>query len=314
MELSILLTKEIAVLMIIMAFGWLAIRLKLLKIQDSKALSIVTLFIICPCVIVRSFQIEFDYVKLQGLGLAVLGAIIAQFFMIFTCKTFRSVCRFDPLEEGSMAYPNAGIMTIPIVMATMGQEWIFYCSAYIAVQTILLWTHAKALVCNDGWNLKKILYNINIIAIFLGIILFVFNIKLPAIINTSLEHVGYMIGPMGILITGMLLADIRFIDIFSNKRAYLITFFRMIILPVLFALLLVILHIDSLHDNGTQILIITLFAVSAPPASTIVQFAQIYGRNANYASILNMLAVLICIFTMPLIILIYKTLIAYSAG
>ena len=308
MELSILLIKEIAVLMIIMGFGWLAIRLKLMDIKDSKSLSIVTLYIICPCVIIRSFQIQFDYEKLQGLGLAVLGAVLAQLFMIFACKGFRSVFNFDPLEEGSMAYPNAGIITIPIVMATMGQEWVFYCSAYIAVQTIMLWTHAKALVCNDGWNIKKILYNINIIAIILGIILFIFNISLPDIVNRSLEHVGYMIGPMGMLITGMLLAGINFKDIFSNRRAYLITFFRMIILPATFVLLLVILNIANLHEKGAQILTITLLAVSAPPASTIVQFAQIYDRNAKYASILNMLAVLICIFTMPLTILLYKVL------
>lgn len=309
MELSILLIREIAVLMIIMAFGWLAISLKLMKIEDSKVLSIVTLYIICPCVIIRSFQLDFDYEKLQGLGLAALGALLAQLFMIFACRGFRSICKFSPLEEGSMAYPNAGIITIPIVMATMGQEWVFYCSAYIAVQTIMLWTHAKSLVCNDKWNLKKILYNVNIIAIALGLILFIFDIKLPVVLNRSLEHVGYMIGPMGMLITGMLLAGISFKDIFSNKRAYLITFFRMIVLPVSFVLILVFFNIASLHESGVQILVITLLAVSAPPASTIVQFAQIYNLDAKYASILNMLAILICILTMPLIILLYKELI-----
>ncbi len=308
MELSILLIKEIAVLMLIMSFGWLAVRFKLLKVEDSKALSIVTLYIICPCVIIRSFQIQFDFVKLQGFGLAVLGALIAQFFMVIVSRLLRSPLKLDPIEEGSLGYPNAGIVIIPIVMATMGEEWIFYSTAYIALQTIMLWTHARTLICGDGWNLKKIIRNINVIAIILGLVLFICDIKLPNIVNESLHYVGGMIGPMGMLIIGMLLAGINLKDIFTSKRAYFITFLRMIMLPAALVLILVITKIANLHTSGVQILTITVLAAAAPPASTITQFAQIYGRDAKYASVLNMLGVIVCIVTMPLIVFFYRYL------
>ena len=308
MDLSLLLVKEIGVMLIIVAFGWLAIRFKLLTLAESKALSKITLYVICPCVIIHSFQIEFDIVKLQGFGLAMLGAGIAQFFMLFLARISRPVFRLDTIEEGSLGYPNVGNLIIPIVMATMGEEWVFYCSAYVAIQTTMLWAHAKTLICGDGWNLKKILSNINIIAIIIGIILFIGNISLPEIVDTSMKYVGSTIGPLSMLIIGMLLGSIRLREIFTRKRAYLITFLRMLLFPALLALLLFIIGIFALHNDGVQITTIILLAAAAPPASTITQFAQIYNKDAKYASILNMMGVLVCIITMPLIVLFYKLL------
>ena len=306
MDLSLLLIKQIGIMLIIVAFGWLAIRFKLITLSESKALSKITLYVICPCVIIHSFQIEFDIVKLQGFGLAMLGAGISQFFMLFLARVFCPVFKLDSIEQGSLGYPNVGNLIIPIVMAIMGEEWVFYCSAYVAIQTVMLWTHAKTLICGDGWNLKKILSNINIIAIIIGIMLFIGNISLPAVLDSSMKYVGSMIGPLSMLIIGMLLGSIRFKDIFTRKRAYLITFLRMLLFPALLAILLFVLGIFSLHNDGVQITTIIILAAAAPPASTITQFAQIYDKDAKYASILNMMGVLVCIFTMPLIVLLYK--------
>lgn len=308
MELSLLLVKQIGIMLIIVAFGWLTVSLKLIKIEESKILSKVTLYVICPCIIIHSFQIEFDPVKLQGFGLAVLGACVAQFLLIFMARATRPVLKLDPIEEGSISYPNVGNLIIPIVMATMGEEWVFYCSAYVAVQTIMLWTHAKTLVCDDGWNLKKILYNINIIAIILGIVLFICNISLPDVLDTSMKYVGNMIGPMSMLIIGMLLGSLGFREIFSHSRAYLMTFLKLILYPAALAVIFAVLNVSALHESGGQILTITILAAAAPPASTITQFAQIYDKDARYASLLNMMGVLVCIVTMPLIVLLFNML------
>lgn len=50
---------------------------------------------------------------------------------------------------------------------------------YMVIQTILLWTHAKSLVCNEpSFDVKKILLNINIIAIIIGICSFYVSITI----------------------------------------------------------------------------------------------------------------------------------------
>ena len=58
--------------------------------------------------------------------------------------------------------------------------------------------------------------------------------------------------------------------------------------------------------NGTSVLLITLLAASAPSASTINQMAQIYNRNSAYASAVNVVTILCCIVTMPIMVFLYQ--------
>ena len=66
-----------------------------------------------------------------------------------------------------------------------------------------------------GINLKKILLNINMISVFLGVILFFTKIRFPEIINNTLSSVGGMIGPLSMIVTGMLIAEVNINDIFT---------------------------------------------------------------------------------------------------
>ena len=54
---------------------------------------------------------------------------------------------------------------------------------------------------------------------------------------------------------------------------------------------------------------IVLLATSAPAAVMVTQLAQIYGQDAKYASVINVMSVLFSIVTMPLITLLYEKLV-----
>ncbi len=45
------------------------------------------------------------------------------------------------------------------------------------------------------WDWKKIVFNINMISVFAGVVLFFTKIRLPEIVDQSLSSVGSMIGP-----------------------------------------------------------------------------------------------------------------------
>jgi len=64
--------------------------------------------------------------------------------------------------------------------------------------------------------------------------------------------------------------------------------------------------IAGLADNGERILLVTLLATMTPSASTITQMAQVYGRDADYASAINVTTTLLCIVTMPVMIMLYQ--------
>lgn len=71
-------------------------------------------------------------------------------------------------------------------------------------QKFLLWTHCKGMLCKtEKTDLKKILLNVNILSILIGLILFLFHIRFPYGIQDTLNKMSNMAGPLGMLLAGM---------------------------------------------------------------------------------------------------------------
>lgn len=309
MELSLLLIQQICQLFIMIFFGFLLVRKKKLTTQESKVLSILLLYVVSPCAILNSFMIDFTPDKLMGLGLAFLGAILVHIIFIPLANVIAKVTGFTPIEKATIIYSNSGNLIIPLVGAILGKEWVLYTSGYMVVQTILLWTHAKNLVCNEKtYDLKKIFFNVNILAIVVGICLFVFQIQLPDILVGTMEKVGGMIGPIAMIVIGMLIGDMDLKDIFKEKRTYLITFMRLVVFPLFVIVIFKFTGLTHITADANHILLITTLAASAPPAAMITQFAQLYNKHPGYASVMNVMGVIFSIVTMPLMVMLYQIL------
>jgi hypothetical protein len=73
---SFLLLQEIAQLFLILFFGWLLVRCRILKSSDSRILSVIVLYLIFPCSIITSFQLELTADRLRGMLLALIAAAV----------------------------------------------------------------------------------------------------------------------------------------------------------------------------------------------------------------------------------------------
>ena len=307
MELSILLIQQICQLFIMIFFGFLLVRGRVLTAENSKVLSILLLYVACPCAIINSFMIDFTSDKLIGLGISFLGAILVHIIFIPLANLLGKIFGFTPIEKATLIYSNSGNLIIPLVGAILGKEWVLYTSGYMIVQTILLWTHAKSLVCNERqYDIKKIFLNVNVIAIMIGIILFLSQFQLPGLVVTTFDKVGSMIGPLAMIVIGMLIGEMNFKDIFSEKRTYLICFMRLIVYPFIIVLVFQFTGLSTISSDANQIFLITILAASAPAAATITQFAQLYNKHPGYASIMNVMSVIFSIVSMPLMVMIYQ--------
>lgn len=311
MEISFLLFKQIAQFFIMIIMGYTLVKLKIVKSEDSKVLSMVCLYLIMPCVIINSFLIDFTPEKLKGLGLAVGVAIVIHFVAWIFIKILGKVLNFNPVEKASVMYSNAANMVIPVVMSVLGDEWVLYSSAFVSVQLVLLWTHCKSMLSNEkGFELKKIYTNINLIAIFIGILLFITKIHIPSVLQGTLKSVGGTVAPISMIITGMIMAGAELKKVFSNGRIYLVLFFRMIFFPFIVFLIIYFTGITNVMDNGAMILLVTFIATITPTASSITQMAQVYGNNEQYAGAINIMTTIASIMTMPIMVALYCSFIA----
>ena len=141
--------------------------------------------------------------------LACVAAVLVHVLFLILTAILKQILQLDAIERATVIYSNAGILVIPLVQELLGQEYVIYSSAYIAVQLILIWTHCKNMLCEeDRLELKKVFLNVNIISIIVGVILFICKIQLPSGMQDVLDMMNNMIGPIGMLLAGMVIADI----------------------------------------------------------------------------------------------------------
>lgn len=303
---ALLLIQKIVSLFLIMFAGALLVRLKVLKSGDSRVLSLVLLYLLTPCVILTSFQVEPSPEVRSGLGLAFLAAVVIHIVLVAANALIRRPLKLDPIEQTSIFYSNSGNLIIPLVTAILGPEWVIYTSAFIAVQQVLMWSHAKSIICGEkGFELRRIYTNINMLSILAGIVLFITGLRFPGPIDDAVTSLGGLIGPVSMLVTGILIGGMDLKKLLSYKRLLLVAPMRLIVVPLAVFVLLRFTGIASLTANGRDVLMITFLATTAPSAATITNMAVVYGKDADYASAINVATTLLCIVTMPLMIALY---------
>ena len=307
MQMSILLFKQIAQLFLMILMGYIIVKTKLLKGEDSKVLSKIILYLIIPAVIINAFQVDYSPNVTKGLITACIASIILQFLLLFVTYIMQKMFHLDSVEFTSAYYSNSGNLIVPLVTYILGGKWVVYGCVIMSVQLFFIWSQGKNMISREkGINLKKILLNINMISVFLGVILFFTKIRFPEIINNTLSSVGGMIGPLSMIVTGMLIAEVNLKDIFTNKRVYLVTVLRLIIQPLIALAVINLLGMRGWHPQGDKIILITYLAAITPCASTVTQMCQVYGNDSKYASAINVMTTLLSIITMPVFVYLYQ--------
>ena len=303
----LLLLEQIVQLFLCIVLGWLLVQLRLLKPEDSRVLSKVCLYLLPPCVIINAFQIQRTPELLQGLTLS-LGAAIGIHVLFFIATAL--LCRplhLTPVEQASLIYTNSGNLIIPLVTAVLGSEWVIYCSMFQLVQQFPMWSHCRIILSGDrNISLKKILLNVNIVSVLVGVLLFLLNLSLPSVIAGTMKSIAATIGPLSMFVAGMLMGDQDLLAVLRIRSIWKVAFLRLIVLPLVVLGILKYSGLASLVPDGESILLISLLAASAPAASNVTQIAQVYGHEGDYASAINVITTLFCIGTMPLMVLLYQ--------
>ena len=310
MHISILLMEQIIQLFLMIFMGFLIVKAKLLNSEDSKVLSIIVLYLIIPCVIINAFQVDYTSQTVKGLLIALAGSVMTQVILLIVVSILGKVLHLNEVEVASIYYSNSGNLIVPIVTFILGKEWVLYGCVFMSVQLVFIWTHCKKIISREStYDWRKIVLNINMISIAIGIVLFLTRIHLPTIINNTLSAVGSMIGPASMIVTGMLFAGMDFKQIFANKRVYFVSFFRLIIVPVIALFLIKCSQLSTFSSNGNKLMMIVFLAIITPSASTVTQMCQVYGNDSQYASAINVVTTLLAIITMPLMVMLFQIVI-----
>ena len=286
---------------IIMAIGFLLGKIKIITNDGNRVLSSISLFLVSPLLSFVSYQREFSPSiarnLLVTLGLtAVLYAVQIMAVMLLVPKNRRG----SEIERMSLIFSNCGYIGIPLVQSVFGNDGIIFLTMNIAVFYVLTWTLGVSLMTGK-MSLKQTAKNLctpAIIAVVLGVVFFLLKIDLPDVIHEPLQSIGDMNTPLAMLIAGSTLAGTNIFSCLKKWRLYLLSAVRLLLLPVVCA---VILYGFSFLGADKMVITIVFIAAACPSAVITTMFAHRFGGDSVYASEIFAVTTILSAVTIPLV-------------
>jgi len=291
-------------LFIIILVGVYGSNKKIITSEINKGLTDVLIQIALPFMIVSSFIFTYDN--------TIKGNVIKTFYYSFIAYIIMAVVSsilLVPIKSDKKTilhfanvFTNTGYIGFPILNSVYGAEGVIYGSIFNMFFAIFLWTYG-IIIFRGAFNRKelkreiiKVLLNPSVIAVFIGIIIMIFNIQLPRAILSSVRSIGNMTGPLSMIIIGVILSKAKIKSYLKDWTIYYGITTNLILIPA-------ILYFISLLIGDTSKVANTVIIMAAMPAAAMTSiFAESFDREKEYAAVIVSATTLLSIITLPVLL------------
>ena len=294
--LILILLRQIAIMALLMAVGIYLSRKGFLSPQGTKDLGAILLRIIIPCVIVKSYITTYSRERLLELALSAGLALVA--FILAMGIAYLVYGKSRRIENFAAAFCNAGFIGIPLAQAVIGDEGVFYMAASVALLNLFQWTYGVYIMTDrrDSISAKTIAKNPVVIAIVIGIALFLSRLPVPGIVTSTLGYIAGMNTPVAMILMGTYMAKLPWRKLL-DKRAYGCVLFRLVIIPAV-----VLLVFWALPISNQNVALAAYLAAATPVGANICVFAQQYDCDYEFSVVTVCLSTVLSIVTVPLMV------------
>ncbi|MCR5254787.1 MAG: AEC family transporter [Acetatifactor sp.] len=302
MEITILLIKRLAVMFIFMGIGTLLYRKKYITEEGSKTLANLLIRLVLPCVIINGFLTERTGEKLKMFFISFLMAAV---LLTLSVIVSRIAFKKDPIAHFASSFSNPGFFGIPLIMAILSGEAVFYVAPFIACLNIGQWTYGVAQLKGEKVkvNVKNILLSPFMIAFIAGLVLFLLNIPVPGIFRDVISGAAGLNTPISMMVSGVYLAKVDLKKMIARKSLYSVSALRLLLIPVISAVII------SLVPNTYMDLKLSILIASAcPVGSNVAVYAQLHGKDYAYAVETVVMSTVFSVITIPVIISVMQML------
>lgn len=281
MIVSTVLGKIISIFLM-MLVGIICCKSEIIDDNSKEKFSRLSTQIVSPMVIFMSFQMDYDKNLLFHMGILLVLAFFVFFLAIGISQIMlQQKPGYDlAVERFAVTYANFGYMGLPLAEALLGNIGVIYMAVFIAVYNLFVWSHGIMLLDNKGFQPKK-LVNPSLIALVLGLLCFIFQIRVFESAAFAMSSIAAMNTPLAMILSGAIVAKIDFKRLLGKGRLFWVVFLRQVLSAGIFCAALRILPMDE------SVRMIAAIAASCPVASMTITVST-----------------LLCILTFPLCLLI----------
>lgn len=291
-------------LFIIMLVGVYGGKKKIITSELNKGLTDILLQIALPFMIVSSFIFTYDNTIKANVIKTFYYSFIAYIVMAAASAILLIPIKSDKktILHFANIFTNTGYIGFPILNSVYGPEGVIYGSIFNMFFAIFVWTYG-VLIFKENFNreeLKKEIINVflnpSVIAVFIGILIMVFNIQIPVAILLSIRSIGNITGPLSMIIIGFILSKTKIKNYLKESTLYYGITTRLIIIPA-------IIYVISLLIDDRSKVMNTVIIMSAMPAAAMTSIlAESFNKQKEYAAVMVSATTLLSMITLPILL------------
>lgn len=299
--------RQLLVMVLICLVGFLLARWKHFDGRESQFLSYLLLYIVVPCVCIDAYNMSFDrdefsYVLIMlGLSLLLFLLVILFSSLLFRTPKSKEDDKRCSIDKMILVYSNAGYIGIPIINATLGESAVFYLTAFLLIFNSVLWIHGQYLMTHTITP-RVIFTKPAVLGCIFSLILFISPWKLPYVAGNTVHLFASLNTPLSMLVLGIVFSEFHMHkEQLPVKHLVEVTLFRLFGVPMLVLFLLFLGRPFFSSTPTLQTLSLILLVVSACPAGmTATNFALLYKKDYDYASLVIAITTVLCVVTLPI--------------
>ena len=294
-------SNQMAFMFLFIILGYVLKKNRLLPDNATAVLSKLENYIFMPCLVLNTFisrctiqnlttKLPFLLYSNASLLLAILLAVILTRFFA-TNRDEQGIYRY------SFMVANIAFMGNAIVEGVFGGEILFdYLIFTLPINLFLNSIGISWLMpSKDNKRLYQKLNNpINLSAIA-GVLLGILAIPLPQFLASALSAGSACMSPVAMLLTGFVIGDYQIKRLLAIKKVYLVSIYRLLIMPVLFYGLTQIIPVSA------DIRHVLICAYAMPLGLNTIVIPAAYQGDTTLGASMALISNVMALFTIPLI-------------
>jgi len=310
--------NQILILGILAAIGIIGIRYKILNETAKEVLEKLVFYITLPLLIVTkisSLEITSEILR-NGVMVIVLTYLVLLIQILIgniSARLFKLQKPQATIHALHTFLGNIVFLGFPLLDALFpGGEAILYAALYQLVMNTVFWSYGIIKLNPDSKetgikNLKK-LANPNTIALCIGLLMMIFQIRFPEILQISLGGLGKTTLYLAMIYIGILLSRTKILAVFTKIDVLFLSLNKLILIPILLIILIrFILMITGFEMNSIAFSVVILEA-AMPCMTILVILAKRFGADDTKAMENFVVSTILSILSLPLVIYLIQVL------
>jgi len=277
--------------------GFLLSRFKVVRSEQATVLSRLLVWVFLPASILRTFSSGCTLPYLRQNALLILCSFAVLAVIALCAHVIVSKAVHDPTERAILTYsaiiPNFSYLGYPMAEALFGPSALIDAMLFALPLSLYTYTIGFRLLSGKPASPRQI-FPPPMFALILGVILGISGLggRMPSVVDTILASAASCMGPMSMILLGIVLSEIPLLALLKDKRIWLMILLRLIVIPLALGLLL-----SPIGNEALTRCALLIYAM--PCGSNTVIFVKNAGGDCRIGAALAMISTMLSLLTVP---------------